>query len=101
MGKQGYQLLTPEAEIRVWGPYRPKNWTGAVARPVTTGYQGDTEPFLILNRADFLLDADFVATRGFLDERRIENAERAARGLDPIKPFVPRTVDLIAKRDDL
>lgn len=81
MKSQGYDLITAEADIKFWGPFKhvnlsgsqAKSWTPAPGMAKTFRAFGETElddPYE--DKADFLLKARFLATK----QRLVEHAQR-------------------------
>lgn len=84
MEQQGYSLLSSESDIAVWGPYKPRNFTGAQQRswrPApgmgstfrTFGERSDEDPFE--DSADFVLEARFLASKQRMVEHSVRTPE--------------------------
>ena len=61
MGKQGFELLTAEADVTVTGPYAPRNLHGKTNQfGATVEDQDDVQN---AHAADFVLEATFLSAR--------------------------------------
>lgn len=61
----GDELLTPESDVKVYGPYRSRAGTyGNTGKPKVTAY-GEDEDFND-DLADFVLEATFIQTRNLV-----------------------------------
>lgn len=65
--RQGYQLLTPEGELQIWGPYHSRNWKQQ--RDGSMKAHGRRADELLFDDAvDFIIRGDFLQTRTILTE---------------------------------
>lgn len=77
--KQGIELASPEAEMRVWGPYRPRDRTIALSSELrATGYSDPLAHARLLGVADFLLVATFLRPRTYTIEHDPDSGRKAA-----------------------
>lgn len=78
MAKQGYSLLTAEADVRVFGPYQPRTYTRQLSRaPRVVGFDQTEDPDP--TAADFVVQAEFLCRRG----ARVERATSSPEGVPP------------------
>lgn len=82
LAKRGYRLLTNEADVVVFGPYRGRGWQRQPSGDLKAiGRQEGEDPFP--EAVDFLLIGEFLATRGYVpDEPTQALIERARRAAD-------------------
>lgn len=66
MESQGFKSYLPVEGLRVLGPYSPRGFERARNGPLTIGHREDEQPF---DGADFILEGEFLATRGKVIER--------------------------------
>lgn len=81
MRKQGFELLTSEASVRVWGPLKPKYWDQASGSSLFVRAHQDGEDPRNAMKADFIFLADFLAGQGFVHADDHEMASAHAGGL--------------------
>ena len=68
--KRGKELITPEADVRVYGPYKPAAVKLATGADFGMGESNLDDPFRGLDFADFKLVGVFVAKYGKIPKRR-------------------------------
>lgn len=86
--RMGYELAEPEAEMTVWGPFRPYDWDGAGATDLrAVGYDDPLAHAYQLGVFDFLLIATFLNPHG---EYELDDAPSDAAAL---------AVELVADRE--
>jgi hypothetical protein len=80
MEAQGYSLITAEADIKMWGPFKHVNMSGAKAKSwePAPGMKKTFRPFGEIedddpyeDKADFLLKAQFLASKSKMVERAV------------------------------
>lgn len=81
--RQGYELLTPEGDLRIWGPYHSRNWKKQLNGNFKShGRRADE--LLWDDAVDFLIVGDFLQTRTILTDfapgrrSKLNAAEREA-----------------------
>ncbi len=68
--RRGFDLKTPEDEMTVWGPYRPRDWDGLANESEirAVGYSDPVAYARQLGKVDFLLYAEFIRHTGYVWE---------------------------------
>jgi hypothetical protein len=85
MDGRGLRLQTQEGDIRVYGPYHPKDW-GGQGRASTMKAVGYSEADVWdSGQADFLLLADFVSDYGKVQEVEDFDRIRQHQGVDVLQ----------------